>query len=106
MKKCDICGSDSYPNFASYNSKDGVEIPNVATYVCINVECRHTWLPNEEEARIDKALGIEFCKICTKQMDTQDPLRKNLGGDCLECMADIVEDPDAIAEVEEIRRGQ
>ena len=103
MKKCDICGSEAYPKYNDYISKENIKVENVATYVCSESRCRHTWLPIDEEKRIDEALGIKNCQICLKRLDTDNPLREDCGGDCLECMADIVEDPDCIEKVKKIR---
>ena len=48
---------------------------------------------------------IKNCQICLKVLDTDNPLREDCGGDCLECMADIGEDPDCVEKVKKIREG-
>lgn len=44
------------------------------------------------------------CLICHRELNTDDPLSRDCGGDCLECMADVGGDEDCIREVELLRR--
>jgi hypothetical protein len=45
----------------------------------------------------------QHCTICGRRLnDPDDPLSRDLGGDCLACMAIIGEDPDAINSLEQI----
>lgn len=45
------------------------------------------------------------CNICNKELNTDDPLSEDCGGDCLECMADAG-DPDAIKSVNKIKSSR
>ncbi len=44
-------------------------------------------------------MSIEKCLICGRKLDDpSDPVRSiNCGGDCLQCMATVGQDPDCIA---------
>lgn len=62
-KKCQFCGSKSLPEHKDYTSKkldkitnEPIVVTGVANYKCTNEECLHTWLPLDEERRIDKEI--------------------------------------------------
>lgn len=45
----------------------------------------------------------QYCKICKRELNNpHDPTSKDCGGDCLQCMATVAEDPEAIAAIERI----
>jgi rRNA maturation endonuclease Nob1 len=49
----------------------------------------------------------ERCHFCKRVLDNpDDPFSEDCGGDCLQCMADIAEDPDAVARVKILREAK
>jgi hypothetical protein len=69
IKGCPICESsvnaqvqDYHTGKINFNTGQEIVITNVKTMHCVNSECRHQWLPFEEEDRIDqlqnKALNL------------------------------------------------
>jgi DNA-binding transcriptional regulator YiaG len=60
-KKCPICNQRATPEYGDYKSKKRDKITNefivvkdVPTFNCTNQDCLHSWLPSDEERRIDR----------------------------------------------------
>ena len=52
-------------------------------------------------------MSNHYCSICKRPLDQPgDPTTEDCGGDCLRCMAEIVEDPDCIAAMQIIKEEQ
>lgn len=50
---------------------------------------------------------VEYCYICKRELDVpDDPYSADCGGDCTECMALVVEDPDCIATIQQALRDK
>lgn len=61
--KCPVCGgnvkiiSQEYKsNKVDIKTGESIIVPDVKIYECLNSECQHTWLPHEEEKRIDNVI--------------------------------------------------
>ncbi len=45
------------------------------------------------------------CSFCKRLLDNaEDPYSVDCGGDCVKCMAEVVQDPDCIKHLEEIEK--
>ena len=71
-------------------------------------ERKQVWVPNgDDPGWVRRWLrladtNIQYCATCHRALDTpDDPLSRNCGGDCLQCMADAG-DPDCIHAVNRI----
>ena len=64
VKDCPLCGSDVKKIVDRYESEkkdvrtgEKIVVENVATYACRNSECKHKWLPLNEEKKIDDVIA-------------------------------------------------
>jgi len=64
LRQCVVCSTKVTPSYSDFrtgklNVYTGKEIvvPHVAEYECTNSECKHSWLPADEEERIDLAIA-------------------------------------------------
>lgn len=54
--------------------------------------------------RRTRTYELKECKMCRRSLnDPTVPESKDCGGDCLECMATVAEDPDCVAEFRRIK---
>lgn len=65
-RKCPVCRSNAVSELQEYKSgkvdKDThqeIVVGNIEIYKCCNEDCQHTWLPIDQERKIDRAVARE-----------------------------------------------